>query len=97
MADIIAFPARPESAPDGRYRSEGTVGSNAGISVRILSRVATPHDLLVVLHGTADGCTTIAAVPAGERAVADVIAHSTLATLMAAETTWRQQSGAAQR
>lgn len=95
MANVISFPGGPRMLPEERYKYDDTIGARAGLSVQILSRISQPHDLLVVLHGTAEGRTTIAAVPAGERAVADVIAHSTLAALDAAGRAWQIQNGPA--
>ena len=89
MAEIVTFPFRKRSEP-GSYREVAAVGTEGGITVRILSRTAAPHDLLVSLHGTADVCTTVAALPADELDVAHAIAHSTLATLTAAERTWNR-------
>ena len=90
MAEILAFP-RSAGSRSTRYLPARIVGAQAGITVRILSRAGSPHDLLVVLDGTVDGTTTVAAAPAGEMAVAEVIAHSVLATLEIAETTWKSQ------
>ena len=90
MADILPFPTG-DVARSKRYRPAKIVGAQSGITVRILSRAGSPHDLLVVLDGTADGTTTVAAAPAGEMAVAEVIAHSVLAALEVAETTWKAQ------
>lgn len=67
------------------------VGAKSGLTVRILSRIGSPHDLLVVLDGTADGTTTVAAAPAGELEVAEAIANSVLAALEVAEITWGAQ------
>lgn len=90
MADILAFPTRAKSrAP--RYVPAMEIGAKAGITVRIMARAGTPHDLLVVLDGTADGMTTVAAAPASEMDVAEVIGHSVLAALDIAETTWKAQ------
>jgi hypothetical protein len=90
MADIIAFPK--DTVPrQKRYRPAKIVGAQSGITVRILSRAGSPHDLLVVLDGGPEGTTTVAAAPAGEMAVAEVIAHSVLAALEVAETTWKAQ------
>jgi hypothetical protein len=88
MADILAFPRNAVSRSQ-RYLPARIVGAQSGITVRILSRAGSPHDLLVVLDGTADGTTTVAAAPAGEMAVAEVIAHSVLVALEVAETTWK--------
>ncbi|MCW6512478.1 hypothetical protein [Lichenifustis flavocetrariae] len=90
MADILTFP-RNAVARSRRYLPAKIIGIKSGITVRILSRIGSPHDLLVVLDGTADGTTTVAAAPAGEMAVAEVIAHSVLAALDVAETTWKAQ------
>lgn len=90
MADILPFPSGG-IARSKRYRPAKIVGAQSGITVRILSRAGSPHDLLVVLDGTPDGTTTVAAAPAGEMAVAEVIAHSVLAALEVAETTWKAQ------
>jgi hypothetical protein len=93
MADILAFPGTV--APRAkRYKPAKIVGAKSGITVRILSCAGSPHDLLVVLDGTEDGTTTVAAAPAGEMAVAEVIAHSVLAALEVADTTWRAQEAA---
>ncbi len=90
MADIIAFP-RGTVARSKRYTPAKIVGAKSGITVRILSRIGSPHDLLVVLDGTADGTTTVAATPASEMAVAEAIANSVLAALEVAEVTWSAQ------
>ena len=93
MADILAFP-QFAAARAPRYVPAKIVGAQSGITVRILSRAGSPHDLLVVLEGTPDGCTTVAAAPAGEMAVAEVIAYSVLAALEVAESTWKSQETA---
>ena len=108
MADILSFP-RTAVPRAKRYLPAKIVGAQSGITVRILSRAGSPHDLLpgipgprrsraasphhrwVVGAATADGTTTVAAAPAGEMAVAEVIAHSVLAALEVAETTWKAQ------
>lgn len=90
MADILPFPPDAGSRTK-RYRPAKVVGAQSGLTVRILSRTGSPHDLLVVLDGTPDGTTTVAAAPAGEMAVAEVIAHSVLAALEVAESTWKAQ------
>jgi hypothetical protein len=93
MADIVAFPLKP-AAQQARYKEEKVIGAESGIVVRILSRLAKPYDLLVILSGTLEGSTTVAALPAEEMAVAEAIANSTLAALGAAEITWRSQKTA---
>jgi hypothetical protein len=93
MADIVEFPLNTVPRRT-RYLQARVIGAKAGITVRIMSRAGTPHDLLVVLDGTVDGTTTVAAAPASEMDVAEVIAHSVLATLDAADTTWRARETA---
>ena len=45
-------------------------------TVRVLSRIGRPHDLIVVLDGTFEGMTTVASMPAGELDLAEVTAQS---------------------
>lgn len=83
MAEILAFV--PNTAPERRFEDLRVIGVRAGITVRIVERLDWPNDLLVVLDGTREGSTTVAAVPGAKVAVAEVIAHAVLATLEAAE------------
>jgi hypothetical protein len=81
MAEIVAFPS--SGAPKCGFEEVGVVGVASGVSVRLVERLAWPHDLLVVLGGTAEGSTTVASVPAIDRDVAHVIAQAVLASLSA--------------
>ena len=83
MADVIAFPSGCDR--EGHFTEVRSLGSGAGLTVRLIERQGWPHDLLVVLGGTVEGSSTVAAVPAGELALADVIGHAVLASLQAAE------------
>lgn len=83
MAEILAFVQN--TAPERRFENLRVVGVRAGLTVRIVERLDWPNDLLVMLDGTREGSTTVAAVPGADLAVAEVIAHAMLATLEAAE------------
>lgn len=87
MGDVIPFP--PIRPPDpGHFDEMKAVGEERGITVRIVARRGWPHDLLVVLTGTVEGWSTVAAVPAGELAQAETTAHAVLSAIEAAELTW---------
>jgi hypothetical protein len=81
MAEIVAFPSSTVSK--GGFEEVDVVGTASGVSVRLVERRSWPHDVLVVLGGTAEGSTTVASVPAMDRDVAQVIAQAVLASLSA--------------
>lgn len=91
MGDVIPFPLHRAEPDPAHYRVEREVGEETGITVRILERIAWPHDLLVTLAGTAEGSSNVAAYPAAEMHAATVAAYAVLAALEAAEITWDLQ------
>ena len=94
MANIIAFPSKPTA--EQRYREDCVVGVEAGIRVRLLSRIGTPHDLLIAIDGSCAG-TTVASFPAEEVVAAEVTAHAILASLEAARNAWRFDQGGSEQ